>query len=243
VKGSAIKTFAVDELFEKIDDETCTTELLKNYPFLTPLSKGEIRSIEGAKDEDKPRGWRDTDKSIKKPFTVESGQMYNLYTMMSCKNRPGSKPRETLGGVTKSFEQMVREKYEKVFTSSVSGHTIIMLETAKYFKDADLKLLLLGCLVWSVPYDHSIHEVLMSGKAAGVFKEYDYTKPTKECVDELINFYESSKGYSWLRPSARRKAIVNEQAGGRRSRKRKTRKGRRRAFSKRPKTRRSKKSN
>ena len=45
-----------------------------------------------------------------------------------------------------------------------------MLMICKYFKDINLGLIILGCIIWLVPYNHSITEIFLAAKELDVFK-------------------------------------------------------------------------
>jgi len=85
-----------------------------------------------------------------------------------------------------NFTTQLRKKYNKLLVSYTSGHTIIMLLLCKYFKDVNLGLIVLGCIIWLVPYNHSITEIFLAAKELNVFKDYTLNKSTFESVNQLL---------------------------------------------------------
>jgi hypothetical protein len=85
-----------------------------------------------------------------------------------------------------NFTTQLRKKNNKLIVSYTSGHTVIMLMLCKYFKDINLGLITLGCIIWLVPYNHSITEVFLAAKQVDVFKNYTYKKNTYESINEML---------------------------------------------------------
>ena len=85
-----------------------------------------------------------------------------------------------------NFTTQLRKKYKKLIVSFTSGHTVIMLMICKYFKGINLGLITLGCIIWLVPYHHSITEIFLAAKECDVFKNYTLKKNTYESVNELL---------------------------------------------------------
>jgi len=85
-----------------------------------------------------------------------------------------------------NFTTQLRNKYKKLIVSYTSGHTVIMLMICKYFKDVNLFLITLGCILWLVPYNHSINEIFLAAKEVNVFKDYTLKKTTYESVNEIL---------------------------------------------------------
>lgn len=90
-----------------------------------------------------------------------------------------------------SIALKVREKYKKYSVANTSGHTLLHIEFCKFFMDRNdphfMLLMVLACIMWMVPYDHSIHEVMTAAKIAGSYNEYDYTYTSKANVNMLLN--------------------------------------------------------
>lgn len=87
----------------------------------------------------------------------------------------------------KNFTSALRRRNKKFSVLYTSGHTILMLIICKYFKNVNLVLILLGCMVWLVPYNHAIHEILLAAKELEVFKSYDYKKSNFENINTLLD--------------------------------------------------------
>lgn len=85
-----------------------------------------------------------------------------------------------------NFTTQLRNKNNKLIVSYTSGHTVIMLMLCKYFKDINLGLITLGCIIWLVPYNHSITEVFLAAKQVDVFKNYTLKKNTYESINEML---------------------------------------------------------
>ena len=85
-----------------------------------------------------------------------------------------------------NFTTQLRKKNNKLIVSYTSGHTVIMLMICKYFKDINLGLITLGCIIWLVPYNHSITEVFLASKELDVFKNYTLKKNTYDSFNEML---------------------------------------------------------
>ena len=85
-----------------------------------------------------------------------------------------------------NFLTEIKNRYDKLSISYTSGHTIIMLMICKYFKDINLDLIILGCIIWLVPYNHSINEIFLAGKQLGIVDGYNYKKTSFENINNLL---------------------------------------------------------
>jgi hypothetical protein len=85
-----------------------------------------------------------------------------------------------------NFMTKLKKRYNKLAISYTSGHTIIMLMICKYFKNINFNLIILGCIIWLVPYNHSINEIFLAAKKIDVFNEYNYKISSFENVNNLI---------------------------------------------------------
>lgn len=103
-----------------------------------------------------------------------------------------------------NFTTQLRKKYKKLIVSFTSGHTVIMLMICKYFEGINLGLITLGCIIWLVPYNHSITEIFLAAKELDVFKNYTLKKNTYESFNELLQL----SGLSQLNQ------IVSKKSGG-----------------------------
>ena len=85
-----------------------------------------------------------------------------------------------------NFSTQLRKKYNKLQVSYTSGHTVIMLMICKYFKNINLGLITLGCIIWLVPNNHSITEIFLAAKKLNVFNDYKLKQDTYESVNEML---------------------------------------------------------
>ena len=88
-----------------------------------------------------------------------------------------------------NFTTQLRKKYNKLIVSYTSGHAVIMLMICKYFKDINMGLITLGCIIWLVPYNHSITEIFLAAKELDVFKDYTLKKNTYESINEFLQLF------------------------------------------------------
>ncbi len=85
-----------------------------------------------------------------------------------------------------NFTTQLRKKYNKLIVSYTSGHTVIMLMLCKYFKGINLGLITLGCIIWLVPYNHSITEIFLAAKQLDIFKNFTLKKDILISVNEML---------------------------------------------------------
>ena len=57
---------------------------------------------------------------------------------------------------------------------------------ASYFNNINFELLLLANMLWTVPYNHSLHEVFMGGMMVDVFSEYRLDLDAFDNVNNLL---------------------------------------------------------
>jgi len=86
-----------------------------------------------------------------------------------------------------SFYLKLRERKNKLSLSYSSGHTLLILIIANYIKNINMVFVLLACIIWTVPYNHAINEILSSAKQYELFEEYDYDKDILENINILLN--------------------------------------------------------
>lgn len=93
-----------------------------------------------------------------------------------------------------SLAEIVRRKYNKLSVANTSGHTLLHMEYARMFYtgvEEDRahfeRVMLAACIMWMVPYDHSIHEILTAARIMDVFPEYDYRMSSKDSLAILID--------------------------------------------------------
>lgn len=93
--------------------------------------------------------------------------------------------------------------YGKNSICNVSGHTYLFITLCKYFKNVDMVMVVLACMIFMTPHDHSVHEIIMAAKNADIHEFQSYNpidnKPTKYMM-EIIKKYnmQHGKGYKTL---------------------------------------------
>jgi hypothetical protein len=92
-----------------------------------------------------------------------------------------------------SVTSILRDRYDIASVANTSGHTFLMITLSKYFSEVDSVSVILACIVWMVPHDHSMHEVVMAAKLAKIdpFVEYN---PTKDNVIEFMTKITTTPG-------------------------------------------------
>tara|TARA_A100001015_G_scaffold293144_1_gene369366 strand:+ start:1851 stop:3311 length:1461 start_codon:yes stop_codon:yes gene_type:complete len=86
----------------------------------------------------------------------------------------------------KSFTINILDRYKKYYVSNLSGHVMLFITMAKYFKDIDTNLIILANLIFMVPYHHSIHEIFQASKIMDVYVDYDYKQEDLINVNKLL---------------------------------------------------------
>ena len=61
-----------------------------------------------------------------------------------------------------------------------------MVGLCNYFKYINIGLIILGCIIWLVPYNHSITEIFLAAKQSDLFENYSLKKNTYESVNEFL---------------------------------------------------------
>jgi hypothetical protein len=91
-----------------------------------------------------------------------------------------------------SLAAKVRQRNGKLSVANTSGHTMLHIEFANMFYTGQPenwnnfnRMMIIACIMWMVPYDHAIHEIMTAAKIMHVCPEYDYKLPTSECVRSL----------------------------------------------------------
>jgi hypothetical protein len=88
--------------------------------------------------------------------------------------------------VPNTFTTGIRKKYHKLSVSYTSGHAVLILMFCEYFKGINLNLILLGCIIWLVPYSHSINEIFLAAKEIGLFNEYNIARTLEDNYKLII---------------------------------------------------------
>ena len=78
------------------------------------------------------------------------------------------------------------KRYNKFSVSNLSGHTMLFIIVAKYFKDINLNMIVLASMLFMVPYNHSIHEIFQAAKMLGVNTGYSIKKTDLENMNYFL---------------------------------------------------------
>ena len=128
-----------------------------------------------------------------------------------------------------SFYVNLQKKYKKYNVSNLSGHVMIYITMAKLFNNINLDLIILANIVYMVPYNHSIHEVLQASKLLGINTEYSIRDTDIDAVNTILGNnglrpITISSSASWIPPTS----ITRTPSSGGRKR-RKTKKSKRKS--------------
>jgi hypothetical protein len=148
------------ETNDKTQFEKCMTDTFTDYPVFPPLSKREQSYMRNKGVNPNVSGIY-----IRPPWTPP----YCYY----------KKPQPT-------FTTNMLKRYKKFTVSNLSGHTMIFIIIAKYFKDINLNMIVLASLLFMVPYNHSIHEIFQAAKMLGVNTEYSIKKTDLENMNHFL---------------------------------------------------------
>ncbi len=88
---------------------------------------------------------------------------------------------------TQSFYIKLRDRKNKLSISYSSGHTLMMLLLMNYIQDINLYYVIIALIIWTVPYNHSINEILSASKQYGLFDNYDYDKSTLDNLNTMLS--------------------------------------------------------
>ena len=120
-----------------------------------------------------------------------------------------------------SFYVNLQKKYKKYNVSNLSGHVMIYITMAKLFNNINLDLIILANIVYMVPYNHSIHEVLQASKLLGINTEYSIRDTDIDAVNTILGNnglrpITISSSASWIPPTS---ITRTPSSGGRKRRK------------------------
>ncbi len=158
---------------QKQNLENCMQEKLTKYPPVPPLSKNEINFL------------YHTSSKEKKIDTKEYSYVDSLHFLKKIGWTPSICYHEEV--VPTSFVLNELKKQKKLSISNYSGHTSLIIMIASYFNDINYDLLLLANMLWTVPYNHSIHEVFMGAKMMNVFPQYRFDNTSFQNVNNLLS--------------------------------------------------------
>jgi len=154
------KMMPVYERNDKTQFDKCMSDTFKDYPVFPPLSKREQSYMTS-------KGARPT-----------VGDLY--------KRPPWTPPYCYYKKLTPTFTTNMLKRYKKFTVSNLSGHTMIFIIIAKYFKYIDLNMIVLASLLFMVPYNHSIHEIFQAAKMLGVNTEYSIKNTDVENMNHFL---------------------------------------------------------
>lgn len=90
-----------------------------------------------------------------------------------------------------TLTNLIRQKYKKYSVGNDSGHTLLHMDLIQYFlidnSKKNINLMILACIIWMVPFDHSINEIL---KAVQYKKLFDYNMK-ETSYDNIIKIIEN----------------------------------------------------
>lgn len=154
------KMMPVYETNDKTQFEKCMTDTFVDYPVFPPLSKREQSYMRNKGAKPNVSGIY-----VRPPWTPP----YCYY----------KKPQPT-------FTTNMLRRENKFTVSNLSGHTMLFIIVAKYFKDINLNMIVLASMLFMVPYNHSIHEIFQAAKMLGVNTEYSIKKTDLENMNHFL---------------------------------------------------------
>ena len=89
----------------------------------------------------------------------------------------------------------LKEKNCILNVANTSGTTLGFISFSRYFKGVDTLLVVLACILWMVPHDHSLHEIFVAARVAKVeaFLNYDFTIPRIPFLKDICEQFEINK--------------------------------------------------
>lgn len=85
-----------------------------------------------------------------------------------------------------SFSLNLQKRYNKYFVSNLSGHTMIFILVARFFKNINLNVIILASIVFMTPYNHSIHEIFKAAQIVGANDNYNIEFSDLENLNNLL---------------------------------------------------------
>jgi len=89
-----------------------------------------------------------------------------------------------------SFTLNLQKRYNKYFVSNLSGHTMIFILMARFFNNIDIKSIVLACIIYMTPYNHSIHEILKAAQMIGVDIDININNSDLKNVNNILTSIE-----------------------------------------------------
>ena len=157
-----------------------------------------------------------------------------------------------------SFSVNLQKRYNKYSVSNLSGHVMIFLIMAKYFKNPtdnqpiNMNMIVLASILFMVPYNHSIHEIFQAAKMMGVNTNYSIKNTDLDNINMLLSATNLTpivlpNQASWVSPQKRNTFEGTYTKGGKSQSRKKTKRSKKCKKTKRSKrckkARRTKKSN
>lgn len=85
-----------------------------------------------------------------------------------------------------NFSLNLQKRYNKYFVSNLSGHTMIFILLARFFNDININVIILACIVFMTPYNHSIHEIFKAAQIVGANDNYNIKSSDLENLNKLL---------------------------------------------------------
>ncbi len=156
-----IKSFEPNKLKSE-HDYKCINDILTRFPLIEELSDREKKLLK--------------EKLLQK-YSVEGLPVESMlpFKLIVCSMNK-----------TQSFYIKLRERKNKLSISYSSGHTLMMLLLMNYLQGFNLYYVIIALIIWTVPYNHSINEILSASKQYGLFDNYDYDKSTLDNLNIML---------------------------------------------------------
>ena len=145
----------------------CMSEIYSKYPLFPPLSQREQNYI----------------KSKGENVLVDGLYQRPPWTPPICYMKPIE---------PYSFSVNLQKRYNKYSVSNLSGHVMIFLIMAKYFKNPsdntniNMNLIVMASILFMVPYNHSIHEIFQAAKMMGINTNYSIKNTDLQNINTLL---------------------------------------------------------
>jgi hypothetical protein len=85
-----------------------------------------------------------------------------------------------------TFSLNLQKRHNKYFVSNLSGHTMIFILLARFFKNININVIILACIVFMTPYNHSIHEIFKAAQIVGANDNYNIKLSDLENLNKLL---------------------------------------------------------
>ena len=200
----------------------CMSDVYSKYPLFPPLSEREQRYI-------KDKGGN---------VLVDGLYQRPPWTPPICYMKPIE---------PYSFSVNLQKRYKKYSVSNLSGHVMIFLIMAKYFKNPvdnqpiNMNLIVLASILFMVPYNHSIHEIFQAAKMMGVNTNYSIKNTDLDNINMLLSATNLTpivlpNQASWVSPQKRNTFEGTYTKGGKRQSRKRTMRTKRSKKTKKTKT-------